>query len=495
MRTCGSYFQSRVSLRTVLRPAAAGRARRDERGIALVLALMVMAVLAIVTFSAVNYSTSTTQAAAHNAATTDAYALAEAGVSDAAAVLSDTDNDPTDSSTLPGPGGPATTSQGSGTVSYWGSYNSSTMTWTVYGMGTVRNPSASQTITKTISEQFQVTQGGSGGSAWGYLDAFAPTGCVNIPNSVVISQPLYVNGNLCLTGSGKISATASVVAVTGTIQNASSSTSVGSLAAPLPALHVGVGCRFGTSGSFTRPCTASQNVFATAQDSVLPSLTKPTLDLSGWYANAKPGPKNSCTSGSFPGGFDNNGTLDRSLGTVNLLPSTSYDCTVTSGGQTVGRIAWSPGTPGTLTIDGTILIDGNVNVSGNSQAVYSGRGTIYASGTFTMGNSGQLCGSYDYANSTCAWTSWTPSSAMLVVVAGATTKPGVNIAGNARFQGGIYANTTYTQGNSVQQQGPIVADDLSLSGAAIGGPVPGTVPSGAPGGTLTVTPVQGTWNG
>jgi Tfp pilus assembly protein PilX len=468
----------------------------EEAGIALVLALLVLVVLGVAISATVDYSVHQSQSSAEGGSRADAVALAESGVNLAADVLSNPTNDPTNSSTLPSAASPGSLVQGAGTAYYWGTYDSSSMTWTVYGQGSVRNPSATQPVTHQVSEQFVVTQGGSSSGAWGYMFASAPSGCVTVPNGVTIQEPLYVNGNLCLTGSGTVAASASPVSVAGTIQTSSSSTTVGTAANPVAQLHVGGGCRLGSSGSFVTPCSAAQYVYATAQDTNVPSISKPTLDLASWYANAQPGPSHACTTGSFPGGFDNNTALDTSLPTITLTPSSAYSCTVSSGGTTIGKIAWTPGSPGTLTIQGTVFFDGSISMTGGtSMALYQGRGTIYTSGTFTMANSAELCGAYNYASSTCDWTNWNPSTNLLIIVAGSSSTPDVSLTGNTRFQGGVYANTTYSQGNSVQEQGPIIGNSITLSGATIGGPGIGTVPSGAPGGTYGVSVVPGTWRG
>ncbi len=470
-----------------------GLAVQQEDGIALVLALLVVCVIAITVASAIAYSTSASQAAAHNDAAVTATALAEAGVNYAAAILANPANDPSNPATLPGAGAPGSVTLGSGTASYWGSYDSSSGTWIVTGTGTVRNPTATQSVKHSVSEQFSVRQGGSSAGAWLNLFAASPGGCMTIPNSTVINQPLYVNGNLCLTGSGKITSSASTVDVVGTIQTSSSSTTVGTSASPIPSLHIGGGCRLGGSGSFSIPCTSAQYVYTFAQDTTVPTITKPALALAFWYDNAKPGPKASCTSGAFPGGFDNDSTLNSSRPTVDLMPSSPYDCTVISGGSIVGRIAWTPGSPGSLAIDGTIFFDGNISEGGNAKGIYSGRGTIYASGTISLGNSAQLCAAY--ASGTCDWTNWNPNTNMLVLVAGSNAATDFTTTGNARFQGGMYANTNYTQGNSVIQQGPVIANNIALSGAAIAAPVGGVVPAGAPGGSYTVAVVPGSWRG
>ena len=64
--------------------------------------------------------------------------------------------------------------------------------------------------------------------------------------------------------------------------------------------------------------------------------------------------------------FDNNSTMDTSLGTLDFLNFGSFDCRYyASNGNLVGQLKWQSGNPGTLTIAGTIWIDGNLGFAGN----------------------------------------------------------------------------------------------------------------------------------
>ena len=473
-----------------------GRAFREERGVALVLALLVLLVLSIAATAAVDYSTHQSESSAVDGARTDTRQLAESGLNYAAAILSNPLNDPNSSTTLPSSDAPGSFSQDGGTVTYWGSYDSSAMTWTVTGRGTVRNPGATNSFQHTVSEQFQVNT--NGGGAWQYIYA-QPSGtdCFTISNSVKISEPLFIRGNLCMNNSTQILASAGTVYVTGTITIASgSSATVGTAAAPIPNLHVGVGCRIGT-GAIASPCTSAQHVYASSQDTSAPATpTKPSVNMSYWYANAQPGPMHGCTSGTFPGGFDTgDGVMNTSLtSNVDLMPSSPYNCTVTSGGQTVGQIAWTPGNPGTLTVSGTIFFDGNISMAGSSKGVYSGSGTIYASGTINIAGSTQLCGLVSAGK--CDFTNWSPNTNMVVLVSGATgTSPDVTLGQSAQFQGGLYASTDFSQGSSVQMQGPVVADNMLIAASSqTSWPNIASVPAGTPGGT-SIAVVQGTWKG
>ncbi len=460
-----------------------------ERGLALPLALGVMVALSVVGTTLTYYSVANLHSTSHSGNGQRAFALAEAGLNNAVSILSKPGNDPTNPSLLPSSGSPATQTVEGGTVKYWGSYDSSGGIWTVTGQGTMRNSGGTKPVTRKVSQQYSVTSSPS----WKYIYVDNPGGCLSLTSNVQITQPLFDRGSLCMSSSAAITSGASPVTVAGTIDTSSSAT-VGTSAAHLAVLHVGGGCRFGGSGAYVTPCTATQHVYADAQDTYIdPTIRKAPIDTTGWYANAAPGPSHNCTTGSFPGGFDNDSTLNRSLSSVRLLTASSYDCTVTDSGQTVGRIAWTPGSPGTLTIQGTIFFDGNLVLDGSAKSVYVGRAAIYASGTITFSGSTQFCGKY--ASGECDWTNWNPDLNMLVLIAGGPTVPDFQVTSSAMFQGGIYAATDYTQSSTVKVQGPIQAQNVTLSSSGQSG-YPGAtrVPYGSPGGAI-IGQVGGSWSG
>jgi hypothetical protein len=457
----------------------------EERGFALVLALGATIVLSALVVVAIDYATSNSRSTRYSEGDKQALSFAEAGLNDALSILTNAKS-PWNSSVLPST---PTVDPNNSSVFWWGSYDTSTSVWTVYGRGVVRNPDGGSSITRTVSEQLDVPTTSSN-PAWNYIYAYN-SGCFTLDNSVQIAQPLYVAGNLCLNNSSRILSTASPVYVGGTIQTTSSAT-VGTSASPLDYLHVVGGCRYGTSGLFASPCGAAQQVYVNHQDSTVPTITKPPIDLSYWYANAQPGPQHACTSGSFPGGFDGDSTMNRSRADVDLFPGSSYDCAVVSGGQTTGEIAWNTATK-VFTITGTVFFDGNIVMSGADSVTYTGRGTIYASGKINLSGSQTICAVR--SGSACDWTTgdWDPDTTLLVLVAGSTTDtPDFTLAQSMMFQGAIYAATDYTQGNSVKQQGPIVANNMTIASSGQAKPMPfTTLAPGMPASAMSIKP--GSW--
>ena len=451
-----------------------------QSGQALPLVLGVILVFGIAIVGVLSVSGASGRDAKRENASNAALSAAEAGVASALSVLANSTR-PLLATALPSSASPQVDAAGDGTVSWYGTLSGDT--WTVTATSSVPNPAGGGALSRTVSVDARVGSTAMN-PAWNYLYADA-SGCLTLGSSVQVTEPLYSRGSLCLNNSSRV--TGSPVHVEGTIQTTSSA-SVGSSGSPIAELHVAGGCRYGTSGAFSTPCSAAQQVYATSQDAIPAGVKKPPVDLDFWYAGAKPGPSQSCTSGSFPGGFDTDTTLNRSRANVDLFPGTSYDCTVVVGGAQLGRIAWTAGNPGSFVIDGIVFFDGNIDMSSSSKVLYAGRGTIYASGYVALAGSMQICGAW---SGSCDFTSWNPSASMLALVAGSSTDtPGFSVAQSAQFQGGIYAVGDYLQGSSAKVQGPKIADALTLAGSSQATWIPYTnLPPGAPMDTpVVVTP-------
>jgi hypothetical protein len=366
----------------------------------------------------------------------------------------------------------------SGTATYTAALSGST--WTITGTGTMAaGVAGAGAISRSASQQVEV---GTSGTAWEYLFSNAQSGCFTVSNNATISGPVYVRGNLCISNNAHL--TGSPVQVEGTV-TVGNNGSIGSAATPIALARLAGGCTGGAPDP--HPCTVADRVHATTISQTTTGLTKPSIDLPAWYANAKPGPSHACTSGSVPGGFDNDATLNRSRATFNLTSGASYDCQYWSGGNLVGRLTWNSAAS-TLTVLGTIFFDGPIALSGN--VTYSGRATIYSSSTISSSNNTRLCGV-----AACDAT-WNPASALIVMVAGhPTTSPSFTLANNSHYQGAVYAVTGYRANNNAQNWGPVIAESISIANNA-GAMLPiGSVPAGAPGFDEMIRPVGGTWRG
>ena len=124
---------------------------------ALPMALGIMVVLTILGTTVIYYSVANMHSTSHSTNGQRAFALAEAGLNDAVSILSKPGNDSQNPNLLPSSGSPATQTVEGGTVSYWGSYNSSTGIWTVTGQGTYKNRAGTKAIVKKVSQQYSIT--------------------------------------------------------------------------------------------------------------------------------------------------------------------------------------------------------------------------------------------------------------------------------------------------------------------------------------------------
>jgi Tfp pilus assembly protein PilX len=456
----------------MLRVTAATRKLRRhvsrEDGVALVLALGLSLSLGIVGTTALVYTSENERSSHYSKATKTTQALAEAGLHYAYSTLY---NSPTP--TMPGAVPSTTVAVNGGTVTYSGVLNGET--WTLSGVAHLPNPTGSAELVRSVKGKVSVgssQQGSSNNAVWNYVYADSLASCTTLGNSVNVNVPMYVRGNLCLQNSASF--TGSTLQVGGTVQLLNSAT-IGFSGDKVDEVHIGGGCRLGSSGPFTSPCGPAQKVYGTVVDASPTGLTKPPVDLAGWYQNAQPGPMHGCTSGSFPGGFDNDTTMNRSRPTVNLVPSTAYDCSVTNGSEVVGRIAWNPNTKA-LTIAGTIFFDGDIEFGNSAEAFYSGKATIYTSGKITMRNSTKVCGA-----ASCD-SNWNATQNLLAFVAGSSTDAvGISVENSTMFQGAMYAVNDYSEGNSSKVWGPIIARQLFFQNSVENHYVPlGTLLPGMP---------------
>jgi Tfp pilus assembly protein PilX len=445
-----------TSIGAILRLRAAeayAYARRDERGIALAIAIPILAVITVMIFTALHLGAASSRTSSHSDSGQKAFHLAEAGVNNALAVLADEDNNPTDTNLLAA----RTTPYSGGTVTWSGTLSGDV--WTITGTSSVPNPTGAAPITRTVTRKARTTTRIpiEGNEAWNYVYSDTESACMVLQNTVDMAAPLYVRGNLCIKNTADY--IGPELNVKGTLQTEDAG-KVGSLLQPVPLVRVEDGCRYTSVGLFLTPCGIPQMVFASQFSSTVPPYTKPAVNLPEAYLEAKPGPNKYCTSGFFPGGpssFDSDTTRNASGPAVDIMPASGYDCTVTEFGNTVGRIAWTPGTPGTLVVQGTIFFDGELMMSDNRDAIYSGKGTIYVSKKITIANSRKICGV-----SACSPSTWNPNTNFLVLVSGWTVVPAVEIQDSAIFQGGVYAVGTFKLHNTAIMQGPVIANVIDV---------------------------------
>jgi hypothetical protein len=187
---------------------------RDERGIALVMALAVVLVLTVLLASVIFLTSSSARDSQRTNAGQKAYALAESGINNSLAVLSKnypgTTGYPGDGTLLP----PRTTPYSTGSVTWSGSLGIAPTgaawgaQWTLTSVGSVKNPTGPGTsdVARTVTAVVPVV-----------IPDKAPIGLNNplnyiysyknltFANSVQVASPIYATGDLTLSSSATIS--------------------------------------------------------------------------------------------------------------------------------------------------------------------------------------------------------------------------------------------------------------------------------------------------
>jgi Tfp pilus assembly protein PilX len=467
------------------------RALGDERGVALPYALAVTMVLSALAAAIFTYTTSNQGAARRAQADQKAYGLAETGLSYALSRLQNA-ADPANAGNVPS----TTVALTGGSTTYSGSLSGST--WTLTSSGSVANPSGpgAVDVTRTVSMQAAITTSTQADMRpWDYLFVDQPSGCIAMGNSVTMNVSLYVRGNLCLSNNSQINSPA--VHLLGNLYVENSAT-IGTITDPIDEFAATGPCHY---TSVALPCGPATHVYAGTIGTNPPTIAKPTADLPYWYTNAQLGPQSACSTGSFPGGFDDDSTLNVSRGEIDLTPSTAYDCRKLDGsGNVVARIAWAPGSPGTLTIQGVIYFDAHLSWSNLNLIQYDGKAVIYGSGQVRIKNRADICG-VPACDST-----WNPQEDLIVFVAGSlvsqtsTTPIGGEIGNHVNFQGAMYIVNDFDMDNNTTVWGPIITRSTTINNSALihAPPLPIQWMYGMPGATQTVTevtPIQGSYAG
>lgn len=485
---------------TALRPLR--RIVRDERGFSLVFSLLTVLVTTVTLASVVQFTTANSTGANRSEADQIAYRLAETGINNAAAVLSNPNNNALVAATLPSAeppdGDPDYTAEyEGGTSKWWGVLTGHQ--WVVHGLGIVDGPGGGtvgvrREVTSTIKIQPSLTQQ-LNSNAWNYLFAKnTGSACdVTFQNSVTIDASMYILGDLCFENSASI-VQAAAPEVTNLyvgehIQFSGGSTgTVGTVANKINQAQIGLGCRVGSSGAWTTPCTAAQRINATTILSGTLPGTGPTAEFDFWYTNAKPGPGEFCgtgNSGVATTAFESSGSTTRnnSAAAFNLTPGSNYTCRVydvaPNQNDVLGELTWN-NTTKVLTVKGVMYIDGSAYISNGATNRYEGLGTLYLSGTFTMSGTAQLCGSVVSGN--CDFATWDPNDNNFGIIADGAGNS-VTLQNSARLQGSLYATNTVRFDNTVQYDGPVVAGtfDINNSVQTHEFPTINSVPIGWPG--------------
>ncbi|HZO96725.1 MAG TPA: hypothetical protein VFB42_05070 [Gaiellaceae bacterium] len=491
-----------------------------EHGVALIVAILVLALVSILAVSAIAYTTGSQHDAASKKSGLTAYSLAQAALSMATTQLTshyyDSSGQPFDNTTslttmatdwapvAPNGG----TGQQSPTSSAACTSSSTCMTWSgvldcpagvscpggstisvdgitkakwhLTGTGTVPNPSGSGQITRTITIDVPVN---APPAVTGAPDIFksvytgrVSTGCdLTTGQNVVWASPVYVKGNLCFGQGSGVEAGADnlgKLVVGGWIDISGNNAHVGTSTTPLASLDVGQSCdssRNTTPGSCALTPTGGVYQDAAGKIHVSAYSTSPTFPdppSVDWAARQQErGSDWTCDGGHSltAASFD--------------LTGTPYTCTTKAG----SLLSWD-GT--TLTVHGNIYIDGDLYTSSNAQFVYEGLGGIYVGGSASFGNNTSICvgsaSNHDCPNGN-DWPDIADNFLLILVQDGIT---GGQSNSNFSLEGGLYSDGQINFGSGhTNIYGPIVTPDQIFPGqqAAQGFPDIIDLFTGAPG--------------
>jgi hypothetical protein len=511
---------------------------RDERGIALVLALGVMMALTIMVTAAISLASANARGASRSNADQKAYALAEAGLNNALSILGWSYP-----GTVPYPGDPtllpARTTAYDGGSAAWSGTLAGPLTgawryeWRVRSTGTVPNPTGPgsaavrRTVTATVPVIIPTTTPITGASVLNWIysgtDAF-------FSNSVEIGSPVYATRDLWLSNSAKIRGSAHKLVVGRDLHLTAPQNRIGLVSGLTPfdtridEAHIVNQCASQTNPTLHACVWDADLVFAAVHDNAIPLtlLAKPKLtccapyagaiapagtmtssSMGFWYRYADLGPLSPCdpaTKTGTPPTFESFGSIaiDNSSTpstAFNLTPAASYTCKSVPGSPTMGELSWNAGTK-VLTVKGTIFIDGSATVVSTGIPRYDGQATLMLSGTFSMKNS-KLCAVVAGGDCDVASGAWDPNTKALVIVAdgdgaggGAQSQTGDVTAGEgihlkgSSFQGALMANKTVKEETSCAVQGPMISVYNEVRGGqtcAMTFPVINFAPSGGDG--------------
>ena len=390
----------------------------DERGFALVIALGVTVVLSMAVITVIEAATSNARSSDMSKNRISAHALAEAGISNAAAILAgknpydphvlhpqppyrpaDCASPPANPSDFPLLGNtcdPIVFSMDGGTATVWGWFDANTANWTVTSTGQMaRNAFASQPARRTLRAVIHIRARPAQRNvtpAWNYVfvkDTTANICNVTIDQSTALTSSIYTEGNFCFKNQASVTEITGDDPVTLEVRGmlvwlTGSSKGVGQ-SNPLQEVtsaKIGGGC---TTGSVNNQGVLTANAPHTCArppgggdyfyvknggySTTAPAIAAPTVTTSDWdtyYQSATMSRLNPCQSGSLTAtSFDNDTTRNNSLTTAfNLTPATSYTCqTKNANGFVTGQLDWDA-TNHLLSIRGNVFIDGNVTVNG-----------------------------------------------------------------------------------------------------------------------------------
>ena len=397
----------------------------QERGFALVIALAVTFVFSMTVVTVIEAATSNTRSSDRSKGRISAYSLAEAGINNAASILTKSNAydphvlhpqgtyaqqdcasppaNPVGAASLGNTCSAYSWTYDGGTTTMWGWFNSASSDWTITSTGSVRNAFGGANTTRTLSATIHVRAAPSQDNyvtAWNYVFVkdTTPGVCnIQLDQTTNFAVSLYVEGNLCFKNGASIAETdtsdpinllvrGKIVWLSGA-QKGVGDTSLANNGQITTAKIAG-GCGNSLNGN-AHTCSLPSDYFyvksggysTTANAISAPLLTN--TDFTTYYNTAYIRPGDACDNPGPNGAtrladtkFDNdttslNGTNGNgSAASFDLTPSSSYTCEAKdTAGKVIGELSWD-NTNKLLKIRGTIYIDANVTFS--QDATYQG---------------------------------------------------------------------------------------------------------------------------
>ncbi|HXH97822.1 MAG TPA: hypothetical protein VNH40_11485 [Gaiellaceae bacterium] len=492
----------------------------DEQGVAIVLAVVVIAIITIAAASAIYYTDGSQRDAFYKKGGQTAYSLAQAAISTATARLVphyyDDTGQPFDNSTelsdmvSYAPAGSqqspddtsACTSSPVSTCMSWSSElecptgvtcssgapsysppGDERARWHITGIGTVPNPSGTQPITRTITIDVPLVQPPSKAGAPDIFKSIysgkVSSGCdLSTGQNVIWAAPVYVRGNMCIgqnSGVEKGSQGLGKLNVGGWLETSGNGAHVGATSTPLPSLAVSKICTTSSTvpppnADTDPPCADTLSSYANGfKDSAGTVFVSTASDTPSFPSPPSINWDNP-TAPNYVGGLGTwSCTGGRSLaapsGGTFVLNGSAYECTIETDQIPTGYLKWD-GT--TLTINGNVFINGNlITDSTNQQMLYDGLGTIYVGGTVSFANNTAIC--HDQVDNTghdCPHQEdWPNIADNFLLIAAKDDMSGGQSNSNFSIEGGLYSEQQINFGaGHTNIYGPIVTPDQIFPG-------------------------------
>jgi Tfp pilus assembly protein PilX len=457
------------------------------------MSLGLLLAISIAGATALYYTTANERSTNFSKAEHAAFNVAEAGLNDALALLSNTTNNPMNpwvfctAPSMPLPCYRTSTYEG-GVVTWGGTLDEAAAVWTLTSTGMKTNPTGvpvadtKRALTAKVPIQPAAEQANTA-LAWNYVFSYGTgdaTGCdMTFNSSVELRTRVLVSGNLCMRSSSRM--VDGELLVAGRV-NILDSAQVGASGAPIDRVDSTGGCKYQTNAVHI-PCQGppgnADKVWADTITTSPQMQPVPNPSWDNWYLNANPGPYYPCQNPTGPVPVFENQAVDRSNPNpalrnrsvptdFNLTPNMNYSCKTP-----IGEISWDNSvSKKELTVKGTIFIDGDIYIT--QSAKYIGQGNIYVSGSYKMDGSMYVCAvRTGGAGSECDYTegAWNPNNTLLTIATnGAGGQSGVNadesivITSSTQWQGALFGgNYKVRADSSLKVAGPIIADEVVVN--------------------------------